>query len=152
MTWLIAERENQTRMQVYVLKLAERMLLSFFAGVAGSIAHGWVNEIGTSAKDMRVASKRNISDPRMPFGITLSASSSVWLPATPRRIFDFLCDDNNRTKVFQDLNILSFFYFPYQLLYFLANCYVYAQGNFIRKSWQQVERTLELIPAKKCQG
>ena len=90
---LIAERANQTKTQIYLLKIADRMLLSFSAGVAGSIAHGWVNGTGTRAKDVRVASKRNVSDPTMPFGITVSASSSVWLPATPRRNFDFLCDE-----------------------------------------------------------
>jgi len=108
---LIVEGANQTRTQIYLLKLAERMLLCFSAGVAGSIAHGWVNETGASAEDVRVASKRNVSDPRMPCGITLSASSSVWLPATPRRIFDFLCDDNNRTKVFRISTSSSFFIF-----------------------------------------
>ncbi|XP_020258373.1 homeobox-leucine zipper protein PROTODERMAL FACTOR 2-like [Asparagus officinalis] len=81
-----------------VLKLAERMVLSFYAGLACSLAHGWVNEFGDGTESVKIASKRNVGDPRMPSGVIVNASVSFWVPAMPKRVFDFLCDESSRDK------------------------------------------------------
>lgn len=95
------ERENRTRAQLNILKLAERLLNANYGGVVGSAAHGWAHELGTGVNDVRVLSRRNAEDPRMPVGVVLCATISFWMSVPPKRIFDFISDEGNRAKVFR---------------------------------------------------
>lgn len=82
-----------------MLKLAERMVISFCAGVSASTAHTWTTLSGTGADDVRVMTRKSIDDPGRPPGIVLSAATSFWLPVLPNRVFDFLRDENSRSEV-----------------------------------------------------
>ncbi|KAH1148363.1 hypothetical protein GYH30_043131 [Glycine max] len=82
---LITNQEGRKSM----MKLAERMVISFCAGVSASTAHTWTTLSGTSADD----------DPGRPPGIVLSAATSFWLHVPPKRVFDFLRDENSRNEV-----------------------------------------------------
>lgn len=82
-----------------MLKLAERMVISFCAGVSASTTHTWTTLSGTGADDVRVMTRKSIDDPGRPHGIVLSAATSFWLPVPPKRIFDFLRDENSRSEV-----------------------------------------------------
>ncbi|KAJ9176918.1 hypothetical protein P3X46_012181 [Hevea brasiliensis] len=81
-----------------MLKLAERMVISFFAGVSASTAHTWTTLSGTGADDVRVMTRKSVDDPGRPPGIVLSAATSFWLPVPPKRVFDFLRDENSRSE------------------------------------------------------
>ncbi|KAK8507993.1 hypothetical protein V6N12_025102 [Hibiscus sabdariffa] len=81
-----------------MLKLAERMVISFCAGVSASTAHTWTTLSGTGADDVRVMTRKSVDDPGRPPGIVLSAATSFWLPVSPKRVFDFLRDDNSRNE------------------------------------------------------
>ncbi|KAG2717050.1 hypothetical protein I3843_03G156400 [Carya illinoinensis] len=81
-----------------MLKLAERMVISFCAGVSASTAHTWTTLSGTGADDVRVMTRKSIDDPGRPPGIVLSAATSFWLPVSPKRVFDFLRDENSRNE------------------------------------------------------
>ncbi|XP_030546263.1 homeobox-leucine zipper protein HDG2-like isoform X1 [Rhodamnia argentea] len=81
-----------------MLKLAERMVISFCAGVSASTAHTWTTLSGTGADDVRVMTRKSIDDPGRPPGIVLSAATSFWLPVLPNRVFDFLRDENSRSE------------------------------------------------------
>ncbi|XP_041005882.1 homeobox-leucine zipper protein HDG2 isoform X1 [Juglans microcarpa x Juglans regia] len=81
-----------------MLKLAERMVISFCAGVSASTAHTWTTLSGTGADDVRVMTRKSIDDPGRPPGIVLSAATSFWLPVSPKRVFDFLRDENYRNE------------------------------------------------------
>ncbi|XP_023534533.1 homeobox-leucine zipper protein HDG2-like [Cucurbita pepo subsp. pepo] len=81
-----------------MLKLAERMVISFCAGVSASTTHTWTTLSGTGADDVRVMTRKSIDDPGRPPGIVLSAATSFWLPVPPKRIFDFLRDENSRSE------------------------------------------------------
>ncbi|TMW85847.1 hypothetical protein EJD97_022389 [Solanum chilense] len=81
-----------------MLKLAERMVMSFCAGVGASTAHTWTTLSGSGADDVRVMTRKSIDDPGRPPGIVLSAATSFWLPVPPKRVFDFLRDDNSRSE------------------------------------------------------
>ncbi|KAJ7981306.1 Homeobox leucine zipper protein [Quillaja saponaria] len=81
-----------------MLKLAERMVISFCAGVSASTAHTWTTLSGTGADDVRVMTRKSVDDPGRPPGIVLSAATSFWLPVTPNRVFDFLRDENTRSE------------------------------------------------------
>ncbi|CAL1406975.1 unnamed protein product [Linum trigynum] len=81
-----------------MMKLAERMVVSFCAGVSASTAHTWTTLSGTGADDVRVMTRKSVDDPGRPPGIVLSAATSFWLPVPPKRVFDFLRDENTRSE------------------------------------------------------
>lgn len=47
---------------------------------------------------MRIMTRKNVDDSGEPPGILLSASTSVWVPVSPRRLFDFLRDELMRSE------------------------------------------------------
>nr|GEW36610.1 homeobox-leucine zipper protein meristem L1-like [Tanacetum cinerariifolium] len=81
-----------------MLKLAERMVLSFCSGVGASTTHTWTTLSGSGADDVRVMTRKSMDDPGRPPGIVLSAATSFWLPIPPKQVFNFLRDENSRSK------------------------------------------------------
>ncbi|PIA50686.1 hypothetical protein AQUCO_01200126v1 [Aquilegia coerulea] len=81
-----------------MLKLAERMVISFCSGVSASTAHTWTTLSGTGDDDVRVMTRKSIDDPGRPPGIVLSAATSFWLPVSPKTLFDFLRNENSRNQ------------------------------------------------------
>ncbi|KAK7343568.1 hypothetical protein VNO77_12395 [Canavalia gladiata] len=81
-----------------MLKLAERMIMSFCTGVGASTAHCWTALTQASSDDVRVMTRKSMDDPGRPPGIVLSAATSLWLPVPPKRVFDFLRDENSRSE------------------------------------------------------
>ncbi|XP_057796901.1 homeobox-leucine zipper protein MERISTEM L1-like [Salvia miltiorrhiza] len=81
-----------------MLKLAERMVMSFCTGVGASTAHTWTTLSGSGADDVRVMTRKSMDDPGRPPGIVLSAATSFWLPVPPKRVFDFLRNENSRNE------------------------------------------------------
>ncbi|XP_057780648.1 homeobox-leucine zipper protein ANTHOCYANINLESS 2-like isoform X2 [Salvia miltiorrhiza] len=82
-----------------MLKLAQRMTNNFCAGVCASSVHKW-NKLRTENvdEDVQVMTRKSIDDPGEPPGIVLSAATSVWLPVSPQRLFDFLRDERLRSE------------------------------------------------------
>ncbi|XP_068649700.1 homeobox-leucine zipper protein ANTHOCYANINLESS 2 [Aristolochia californica] len=82
-----------------MLKLAQRMTDNFCAGVCASTVHKW-NKIctGNVDEDVRVMTRKSVDDPGEPPGVVLSAATSVWLPVSPQRLFDFLRDERLRSE------------------------------------------------------
>ncbi|KAG8363344.1 hypothetical protein BUALT_Bualt19G0012700 [Buddleja alternifolia] len=82
-----------------MLKLAQRMTNNFCAGVCASTVHKW-NKLRTDNvdEDVRVMTRKSIDDPGEPSGIVLSAATSVWLPVSPQRLFDFLRNEHLRSE------------------------------------------------------
>lgn len=92
-----------------MLKLAERMVISYCTGVGASTAHAWTTLSATGCDDVRVMTRKSTDEPGRPPGIVLSAATSFWLPVPPKRVFDFLRDENSRNEVciiFQYLHLL----------------------------------------------
>ena len=83
-----------------MLKLAQRMTDNFCAGVCASTVHKWnkLNATGNVDEDVRVMTRKSVDDPGEPPGIVLSAATSVWLPVSPNRLFDFLRDERLRSE------------------------------------------------------
>ncbi|RWV99556.1 hypothetical protein GW17_00037530, partial [Ensete ventricosum] len=81
--------------------LAERMVVSFCSGVSGSVAHHWTNISGTVADPVRIRSRNNDGVPGRPPGVVLNASTSIWLPVTPKRVFELLRSESLRNEVFR---------------------------------------------------
>ena len=82
-----------------MLKLANRMVLSFCSGVGASTANTWTTLYGNGEDDVRVMTRKSMDDPGKPPGIVLSAATSFWLPIPPNQIFNFLRDENSRSEV-----------------------------------------------------
>ncbi|XP_077248553.1 homeobox-leucine zipper protein ANTHOCYANINLESS 2-like isoform X2 [Tasmannia lanceolata] len=82
-----------------MLKLAQRMTDNFCAGVCASTVHKW-NKLcpGNVGEDVRVMTRKSVDDPGEPPGVVLSAATSVWLPVSPHRVFDFLRDERLRSE------------------------------------------------------
>ncbi|XP_044494117.1 homeobox-leucine zipper protein ANTHOCYANINLESS 2-like isoform X3 [Mangifera indica] len=82
-----------------MLKLAQRMTHNFCAGVCASTVHKW-NKLnsGNVYEDVRVMTRKSVDDPGEPPGIVLSAATSVWLPVSPQRLFDFLRNERLRSE------------------------------------------------------
>lgn len=87
-----------------MLKLAERMVMSFCSGVGASTAHAWTTLSTTGSDDVRVMTRKSMDDPGRPPGIVLSAATSFWIPVAPKRVFDFLRDENSRSEVIKSKN------------------------------------------------
>ncbi|XP_048333553.1 homeobox-leucine zipper protein ANTHOCYANINLESS 2 isoform X2 [Ziziphus jujuba] len=82
-----------------MLKLAQRMTDNFCAGVCASTVHKWTKlNAGNVDEDVRVMTRKSVDDPGEPPGIVLSAATSVWLPVSPQRLFDFLRDERLRSE------------------------------------------------------
>ncbi|KAJ6688746.1 HOMEOBOX-LEUCINE ZIPPER PROTEIN MERISTEM L1 [Salix koriyanagi] len=82
-----------------MLKLARRMVDSFCSGVCASTLHNWGNLVVESvSEDVRILTRKIINEPGEPDGIVLSVSTSVWLPVSQQRLFDFLRDEQSRSQ------------------------------------------------------
>nr|XP_033508366.1 homeobox-leucine zipper protein ROC2-like isoform X3 [Nicotiana tomentosiformis]XP_033508367.1 homeobox-leucine zipper protein ROC2-like isoform X3 [Nicotiana tomentosiformis] len=82
-----------------VLKLAERMVISYCSGVSATAAHQWTTLSGSgSENDVRIMFRKSINDPGRPPGIVMCAATSFWLPISPKTAFDFLRDENTRSE------------------------------------------------------
>ncbi|XP_042505461.1 homeobox-leucine zipper protein ANTHOCYANINLESS 2-like isoform X2 [Macadamia integrifolia] len=81
-----------------MLKLAQRMTENFCAGVCASAVHKWIKLTGNIDEDVRVMTRKSVDDPGEPPGVVLSAATSVWLPVSPKRLFDFLRDERLRSE------------------------------------------------------
>ncbi|KAI3731903.1 hypothetical protein L1987_63095 [Smallanthus sonchifolius] len=82
-----------------MLKLAQRMMDNFCAGVCASTVYKWNKLCATNVdEDVRVMTRQSVDDPGEPPGIVLSAATSVWLPVSPQRLFDFLRDERLRSE------------------------------------------------------
>ncbi|KAL3528745.1 hypothetical protein ACH5RR_008067 [Cinchona calisaya] len=81
-----------------MLKLAQRMTVSFYRAIGASSHNTWSKVTSKSRDDIRVASRRNLNDPGEPLGVILCVVSSVWLPVSHHVLFDFLRDENRRNE------------------------------------------------------
>lgn len=100
-----------------MLKLAERMVMSFCSGVGASTAHAWTTLSTTGSDDVRVMTRKSMDDPGRPPGIVLSAATSFWIPVAPKRVFDFLRDENSRSEVIQKSKTKNPFRFSIEKLF-----------------------------------
>lgn len=82
-----------------MLKLAQRMTANFCAGICTSSMHKWSKLCAPGVgEDVRVLTRQSLDDPGEPPGVVLSAATSVWLAASPHRVFDFLRDERIRSE------------------------------------------------------
>ncbi|KAG7033934.1 Homeobox-leucine zipper protein PROTODERMAL FACTOR 2, partial [Cucurbita argyrosperma subsp. argyrosperma] len=81
-----------------MLKLAERMVTSFCAGVGASSVHAWTALPIAAGDDVRVVTRKSTDEPGRPPGVVLSAATSFWIPVPPKVVFDFLRKEKSRSE------------------------------------------------------
>ncbi|GLU21058.1 hypothetical protein SLE2022_372230 [Rubroshorea leprosula] len=82
-----------------MLKLARRMMYNFCAGICGSSVRKWDKlQLGNVGDDVIVLTRKNINDPGEPPGIVLSAATSLWMPVSQHRLFEFLQNEQMRCQ------------------------------------------------------
>ncbi|XP_010523041.1 PREDICTED: homeobox-leucine zipper protein ANTHOCYANINLESS 2 isoform X1 [Tarenaya hassleriana] len=82
-----------------MLKLAQRMTYNFCSGISAPSVQSWSKlTVGHVGPDVRVMTRKSVDDPGEPPGIVLSAATSVWVPGSPQRLFDFLRDERLRCE------------------------------------------------------
>ncbi|KAK3184358.1 hypothetical protein Dsin_031644 [Dipteronia sinensis] len=90
---------NQDEERKCMLKMADRMTISFLAGLSANPAHTWKTVLsGTGADDVRLMTRDSVDDPTRPPGLVLCATTSFRLPVPPIRVFDFLRNDTTRNQ------------------------------------------------------
>ncbi|OIV98916.1 hypothetical protein TanjilG_07351 [Lupinus angustifolius] len=78
-----------------MVKLAQRITNKFFSGVCFSTAHQWEPlHFDVMDPNIKVMGRKNVVGE--PSGIVLSAATSVWMPVSQQRLFDFLHDERLR--------------------------------------------------------
>ncbi|GMP24393.1 hypothetical protein CsSME_00001672 [Camellia sinensis var. sinensis] len=81
-----------------MVQLAQRMTSNFCAGVCGSM-HMWqLVQVGNVGEDLRLLIRNSMDNTGEPPGLVLSATTSVWMPVSQQRLFDFLQDEQLRSE------------------------------------------------------
>lgn len=81
-----------------MVKLAQRMTRNFCAGVCATM-HTWqLVEVGNVGEHTRLMIRNSMGNPGEPSGIILSATSSVSMPISAQRLFDFLQNEQLRSE------------------------------------------------------
>ncbi|THG05495.1 hypothetical protein TEA_020378 [Camellia sinensis var. sinensis] len=81
-----------------MVKLAQRMTRNFCAGVCATM-HMWqLVQVGNVGEDARLMIRNSMDNPGEPPGLVLSATTSVWMPVSHQRLFDFLRNEQTRSQ------------------------------------------------------
>eukprot|EP01018_Ginkgo_biloba_P005890 Gb_05082 [translate_table: standard] len=80
-----------------MMKLAQRMTNTFCANISASTSQSWTTLSGSNDDSVRITTRKS-TDPGQPSGVVLSAATSLWLPVSPQRVFDFLRDERMRSE------------------------------------------------------
>ncbi|CAL1405019.1 unnamed protein product [Linum trigynum] len=90
---------DQTPGKKSAMKLASRMLNSFCSGICDSSNCNWEKvTMMNSNEDVKVMMRNNANEPGEPRGVVLSASTTVWLPVSRQRMFEFLSNVRTRSE------------------------------------------------------
>ncbi|KAL6999347.1 hypothetical protein U1Q18_000507 [Sarracenia purpurea var. burkii] len=81
-----------------LLKLADRMMRKYYAGVSASAENKWKPIPMAGADDILVTTRYNDDDPETPHGVAVTVATTIWLPARPKNVFDFLRDGDHRNQ------------------------------------------------------
>jgi homeobox-leucine zipper protein len=77
------------------------MMENFCSGVSASSAREWSKLDGLTGSigaDVRVMVRKSVDELGVPLGVVLSAATSVWIPVTTERLFNFLHNEGLRAE------------------------------------------------------
>lgn len=82
-----------------ILKLADRMMRSYHAGVSASPENVWKPIPIPGAEDILVTTRYSEDDPQTPRGVCITVATTIWLPNHPSNVFEFLRNGDHRRQV-----------------------------------------------------
>jgi homeobox-leucine zipper protein len=93
-----------------MLRLAGRMVTSFCTSIGASTAHAWTNLPSNGSEEIKVMTRKytDESGSDRPSDVVLSTATSFWLPIPPKRVFEFLRNENSRSQVCIFTNFSAF--------------------------------------------
>lgn len=80
-----------------IAKLAQRMTRNFCAGVCATVYKWEVVQV-KNTDDVRLIMRKSIGNPGEPPGVILSATTTIWMPVSQQRLFDFLRSEQTRSQ------------------------------------------------------
>lgn len=84
-----------------LLKLSERMMRSFCGDISACSLNRWSTLTVPGADyNLKVMARSSAGEPGKPPGTTLVFATTLGLPVPPMQLFNFLRDQNSRTRVF----------------------------------------------------
>ncbi|XP_052178676.1 homeobox-leucine zipper protein MERISTEM L1-like [Diospyros lotus] len=81
-----------------LLTLTDRMMRSYFNGISATRDNVWKPIPVIGAEDILATTRYNFDDPRTPQGVAIAIATTIWLPTTPKGVFDFLRNGNLRSQ------------------------------------------------------
>lgn len=88
-----------------IVKLAQRMTRNYYLGISDSSTSKWERiQVGNERQNMRLMIRKNVNEPGELAGIMLSAATSVRFRVNQQTVFDFLSNQEFRSK----WNILTY--------------------------------------------
>nr|GMD97968.1 homeobox-leucine zipper protein PROTODERMAL FACTOR 2-like [Ipomoea batatas] len=81
-----------------MLKLAQRMVKCYARNISPCSDNSWMPLPISGAEEIFVKMSTNLDDPRLPQGVAITISTSVWLPIPQTHLFEFLRNRSNRGK------------------------------------------------------
>ncbi|CAN1248805.1 Homeobox-leucine zipper protein ANTHOCYANINLESS 2, partial [Linum perenne] len=81
-----------------LMKLSQKMVNNFYRGISIALSNSVWEKLSPASlgEDIRIMSRKNLTNPEEAMGIVLSASTSLWLPVLRRRVFEFLMREDIR--------------------------------------------------------
>lgn len=139
--------EGKTRL----LKLMEKMVRGFFADVGATSTNMWMPLPLYGDGDIKIMVKNAKHDCGVPGGRTIVLSTSVWIPASPKRLFNFLSDSETRSKVriHCSFGLLGSWTYPFSGLFLTdVTLFMNAQWDFLSQNHAIQESARIVIGAK----
>jgi homeobox-leucine zipper protein len=90
-----------------MMKLSQKMVNNFCANLSASQMHRWTAISGVDNDSVLVTVHRS-SEPGQPSGVVLSAATSIWLPVSCERVFNFLKDERSQVSTSFKIRIKCF--------------------------------------------
>ncbi|CAN1274245.1 Homeobox-leucine zipper protein ROC5 [Linum perenne] len=87
-----------TLVEIMMNVVCFKMVNNFYRGISIGLSNSVWEKLSPASlgEDIRIMSRKNLTDPEEAMGIVLSASTSLWLPISRRRVFEFLMREDIR--------------------------------------------------------
>jgi homeobox-leucine zipper protein len=101
------------------------MTRTFCVEISASTENIWMQFPLPGAEDIRIMTKYStVDDPGKPPGPSVAFATSVWLPASPKLVFNFLRHENFRNKVCS-VSCIYIYIGSTLAFWFLGSIYIY---------------------------
>lgn len=102
-----------------MMKLSQKMVNNFCASLSASQMHRWTAISGVNDDSVLVTVHRSCG-PGQPSGVVLCAATSIWLPISCERVFNFLKDERSQVPTSIPVSSVTFLLNSYLIVIILC--------------------------------